>query len=225
MTSQSVDNFVAHTALQYLAKHMYIVYAATQLLLDFFTDVLYKNWSDAEEKRETIKTFTQQAHFLQQAVGVKLPKERWAIVERTDVITLLQMQTRIANKAKAITGLVMGRKMELPPMVAIDFFPLLNQSLAAVQQTYLLINHLNDLNSSPARKEVKEQLALMIAQLDVLENATDQMQIQARNALLALEAAWPPIEVLALYKLLEWTGDLADRAHELGGRLISILTH
>ena len=221
----SFDNFVAHSSLQYLAKHMYIVYSSTQVLMDFFSDALYQNWVEAEEKREAIKELTQQAHFLQQEVGAKLPRERFAAIGRAEIIGLLHMQTRIANKAQAITGLVVGRQLIIPPAMGVEFFPLLNQSITAVQQTYLLINHLDDLNGPQGKEKVKTQLALMIAQLDVLENVTDQLQIQARKELFALEHELPPVDVITLYKLLEWTGDLADRAHEVGGRLISILTN
>ncbi|HBP75141.1 MAG TPA: phosphate transport regulator, partial [Alcanivorax sp.] len=33
----------------------------------------------------------------------------------------------------------------------------------------------------------------------------------------------PPVDVIFLYKIIEWIGDLADRAQKVGGRLQLLL--
>lgn len=211
------------TGLHYLAKHMQLVFATTQLLIDFFSEVLYKNWEAVEQKRVEIIEKTHQVRESQQEAIQKLPQERSSIISRKSIIELLQLQTKIANKVQGISGLVIGRQLHLPPEVGVEFFPLLNQCVVAVQQMQILINHLADLNAGSSREKVIEQLQTMIEQVDLQENASDKMQIQARNALLNIESQLPPVDVMNLYKMLEWTGDLADRAHELGGHIISTI--
>lgn len=215
----------AKTALQYLSNHMYTVYSAVQSLVDFFSEVFYENWPAAETKAEEIKKHTTQAQTLQQKIAADLPKERMPTISRANIITLLQMQTKIANKAQDITGLVIGRQLKIPSTVGTEYFSLLNKNIMAVQQTYLLINSLSDLTHAPDKTEVMQQLTTMIEQLDVLENVTDQLQVRARQALFTLEKELPAVDVITLYKLLEWTGDLADNAHHLGGQLVTILAN
>ncbi|MFI4954898.1 MAG: DUF47 domain-containing protein, partial [Gammaproteobacteria bacterium] len=201
----------------------YVVYSSSQILLDFFNEVLQENWDNALEQREKIKEFTHQAREMQQIAGQQLTKDRFAPVKRSEILRLLQLQTQIANKAQAITGLVIGRQLYLPPSLAIEYFPMLNKSIEAVYQSYILVNHLEDLAKPNQKSKFVEYLQNMIIELDRLENETDQLQIQARNVLLSLEHELYPVDVLTLYTMLDWTGDLADRAHELGGRFVSLL--
>ena len=219
----SLYHLIGHSSLQYLAKHMYVVYSSTQVLMDFFGEVIHENWDQVENFREKIKEYTQQARDMQEHARLNLTPDWFAPVSRENVISLMLMQTRITNKAQAITGLVIGRHLQFPPEVGIEYFPFLNKSIATVQQCYILISHLEDFSSTQDKTKFIEHVSNMIMVLDNLENETDQLQIHARNALFALENTFSPVDALALYKLLEWTGDLADLAHELGGRLISLL--
>ncbi len=219
----SLYQFMGHSSLNYLAQQMNVVYSSTQILLDFFGEVLHENWALAHELRDRIKEFTHQARDMQKIADKQLTKDRFAPVKRSEVMGLLQLQTQIANKSQAITNLVIGRAIVLPSSVAVEYFPLLNKSIAAIYQTYNLVNHLDDLALIQSKAVFIEHLQQMIIELDQLENETDQLQIRARNALLAIEHELYPVDVITLYKMLEWTGDLADKAHELGGKLVSLL--
>ena len=46
----------------------------------------------------------------------------------------------------------------------------------------------------------------MIQELDSIEDDTDQMQIQLRKMLLGIESRYNPIDVMFLYKVIEWVG-------------------
>lgn len=59
----------------------------------------------------------------------------------------------------------------------------------------------------------------MIDELDVIENETDDLQINIRQDLQALEKQLDPIDVMFLYRVIELLGDIADRAQSVGRRL------
>ncbi len=219
----SLYQLVGHSSLQYLVQHMYIVYTDTQVLLDFFNDVLHGNWEAANADREKMIELTQQARDMLQKASSTLDEDLFAPVIQKEVIRLLQLQTQIANKALAITGLVLGRQLNLPPSVGAEFFPMLNKSIAAIYQTYDVINHLEKAAGAKAQKAFIQDLNHMIVELDTLENETDKGQILARNAVFALESELYSVDVMGLYKMLEWTAELADKAHDLGGKLVSML--
>ena len=44
-----------------------------------------------------------------------------------------------------------------------------------------------------------------------------------RSSLFRLEAELPPIDVMFLYSVIDWIGDLSNRAHDVGGRLQLLL--
>ena len=59
----------------------------------------------------------------------------------------------------------------------------------------------------------------MINELDSIEDDTDAMQIVLRQKLRKIENNYNPIDVMFLYKILEWVGGLADQAETVGARL------
>ena len=59
----------------------------------------------------------------------------------------------------------------------------------------------------------------MLEELDAIERDTDEMQITLRRQLREIENELNPIDVMFLYKILEWVGDLADIAERVGSRL------
>ncbi len=63
----------------------------------------------------------------------------------------------------------------------------------------------------------------MIQELDKLEEKADELEISMRSSLFRLEAELPPIDVMFLYSVIDWIGDLSNRAHDVGGRLQLLL--
>jgi len=59
----------------------------------------------------------------------------------------------------------------------------------------------------------------MISELHKIESETDQIQVALRADLYAIERGLPPVDVMFIYKIFEWTGDLADAALSTGNRL------
>ena len=54
---------------------------------------------------------------------------------------------------------------------------------------------------------------------EAVERDTDHQQVAIRGELYKLEGDMPPVDVMFLYKIVDWVGDLADRAQKVGGYL------
>jgi predicted phosphate transport protein (TIGR00153 family) len=63
----------------------------------------------------------------------------------------------------------------------------------------------------------------LIEELDRIEHDTDTLQIKLRADLYKLEKDLPPINVMFLYQIIEWIGDVADRAQRVGNRLEQLM--
>lgn len=50
------------------------------------------------------------------------------------------------------------------------------------------------------------------------------LQIELRQQLMVIEADMNPIDVMFLYKILEWVGGIADQAQRVGARLEVMLS-
>ena len=59
----------------------------------------------------------------------------------------------------------------------------------------------------------------MISELNKLEKENDDLQIRVRQALFAIESELSPVDVIFLYKIITWVGDIADSAQNIGSKL------
>ena len=152
-----------------------------------------------------------------------MPKGLFLPVPRSDVINLLLIQDRVANCAKDIAGIIIGRRMQVPPELADDMMSLLQRSIDASRQALKAINELDELLETGFSGNEVNVVEDMIVKLDQIEHDTDKMQITLRTKLFDLEKDLPPVDVMFLYKIIEWLGELADRAQKVGGQLQLLL--
>lgn len=188
-------------------------------LVPFFQAVIEKDWGAATEARKRIAEFEDAADDLKQEFRLNLPKGMFMPVSRVDLLDLISMQDRIANKAKDISGLVIGRKMQLPETVADDYLDFLRCSLKAVAQAQQSVAELDELFETGFRGREVDLMIDMTEELGRIESQADRMQIDLRAQLFRIENELPPVDVMFLYKIFEWTGDLGDLAQGVGGRL------
>jgi len=151
------------------------------------------------------------------AVDIKEEKNRFVI--QADVPGVLDIQDLIANKAKDISGLILGRKMSLPSQLNDSYMNFLNRCIDATKQAQVAINELDELVVTGFRGNEANRVKKMIAELHIIEGETDVIQVKLRAELYAIEKDLSPIDVMFIYKIIEWTGDLADAAQSTGNRL------
>jgi hypothetical protein len=140
-------------------------------------------------------------------------------VARTDLLELLSQQDKIANRAKDIAGLMLGRRLAIPAGLGDDFDAYLNRCLDATALASQAIGELDDLLETGFRGKELELVEQMVQQLDDIEDDTDRLQVELRQKLYAREAQMNPIDAIFLYKVLDQIGDLADQADRVGARL------
>jgi uncharacterized protein len=59
----------------------------------------------------------------------------------------------------------------------------------------------------------------MVAELNRIEDETDEMGMALTRTLFAQEDNMKPVSVMFWYQLIQWVGDLADYAEKVGDRL------
>ena len=87
----------------------------------------------------------------------------------------------------------------------------------------MAINELDELVETGFRGHEVKLVQKMIKKLDKVESETDTLEKKARHKLFAIEKDLPPVDVMFLYKIIELTGDVADRAQQVGSRLQLLL--
>lgn len=202
-----------------LQEHIDKVYACAQQLVPFFDAVLANDWVKATEIQHQITVLENEADVLKKELRLNLPKGLFLPVPRTDLLDMLRSQDRIANKAKDIAGLILGRKMQFPSQLAADIQKFLQRSIDATAQAHKSIHELDTLLETGFSGHELGIVEEMIDELDSIEHDTDEMQIRIRKKLYEVEKDLPPIDTMFLYSVIEWIGELANRAQRVGGQL------
>ncbi len=219
MAFTTISNMFGSSPVHPLQKHMEKVQVCITQLAPFFDAVLSENWDDAIKCRSEIARLENEADDLKRALRLNMPKSLFMAVSRRDLLEVLTMQDKIANKAKDITGLIIGRKMVFPA----NFGPLLKEfiqrSIDASEQAQKAVNELDELVETGFRGKEVELVESMIKTLDKIESDTDKIQVEVRNELFAIETELNPVEVMFLYRIIDWIGDLGDLSQRVGSRL------
>lgn len=202
-----------------LQQHIEKAAACARKLPDFVRAAQSGAWDEAIEIRKQIVNLEHEADDLKRELRLSLPRSLFMPVARTDVLEMLSVQDRIANKARDISGLMLGRRMVIPEALQDLYLSFVDRCLEAVDQAHKTVDELDELFETGFRGSEIELVMGMIKKLDEIENDSDALQVEFRAKLFEIEKELPPIDVMFLYKIIDWTGDLGDLAQRVGSRL------
>ncbi len=219
MARNSILGVFAKSPIKPLEKHIKLVAKCSNQLIPFFAACTEQDWTTAGKIRKKISKYEHDADELKRQLRLELPGGLFMPVDRADVLELLSQQDKIANKSKDIAGRVLGRQIVIPESLQASFISYVERNLDAIEKAAEAINELDDLLETGFRGREVQLVEKMINQVDAIEDDTDSMQIKIRQDLLAIEKDLNPVDVMFLYQIIDWVGDLADLAERVGSRL------
>ena len=202
-----------------LQEHMEKVLECASELLPLFKAVGRRDYEAVAQIQQRIAQLEDEADSLKTDLRLQLPNTLLLPVDRRDLLELLRVQDNVANKAKDIAGLILGRQMEIPASMQEAFDAYAERCIDAVRHAQRAVQEMDELVETGFRGAEAELVHNILRDLGAVEKDTDHMQIKLRAALRSLESQLPPVDVMFLYKIIEWTGDLADLAERIGSRL------
>lgn len=208
-----------------LEKHINIAYRCTRNLTGFFNAAVAGDWQKAAKFRDSIYDLEHKADDLKKEIRLHLPKSLFMPVPREDLLELLLVQDKIANRTKDVSGLVLGRQMQIPAAIADMFLEFVQRNIDAAKQARKSVRELEELFTTGFRGAEVALVSAMIEELDKIETETDELQAELRGALFKIEGTLDPVNVMFLYRVIELTGEIADMAERVGRRLELLLSH
>ncbi|HVT63371.1 MAG TPA: TIGR00153 family protein [Legionellaceae bacterium] len=215
----NIFNMFGPSPIRPIEQHMYKTYLCAKQLLPFFEAVINDDWETAKTIQNKIISLEKEADIIKRDLRLHLPTGLFLPVARSDLLELLATQDRIANKAEDIAELIVGRRMSIPKILLPLFMPFLNRCLDAAKQACKAINELDELLESGFRGSEVTIVEDMIVTLDKIEHDSDDMLVEMRRHIFEIEVELSAVDVMFLYKLVQWIGDLADLAQIVGARL------
>ncbi len=219
ITGNIFSQFFGSSPVKPLQQHMYKVYECSKQLIPFFEAISKEDYEEVKRIQELIGDLEHDADVLKKELQLQLPKSLFMPVDRRDLLAVLKTQDKIANKSKDIAGIMLGRKMRLPAPLDKVFLEYVTQSVETSKQALKTVNQLDELVETGFSGNEVEFVQSRIKELGHLESENDDLQIKVRASLFEMEKDLNPVDVIFLYKIVDWIGDLADLAQRVGNRL------
>lgn len=206
-----------------MQQHIAKAHQCAANLVPFFEAVMAEDWAKVEQVQQEMARLENEADKLKKSVRLHLPKSLFLPVPRSDLLELLSVQDKVANRAKDIAGLMLGREMAVPPALQPLMRTYVQRTVDASAQALKAMNELDELLETGFGGREAVLVENLIEELDAIEQDTDSLQIEVRRQLFKLEKDLPPVDVMFLYQIIDWIGDVADRAQRVGNRLEQLL--
>jgi len=218
-------NIFGSSPVRPLEKHIGIAFRCAKQLPGFFAAAAKGDWEKAVKVRAEIERLEHAADDLKKTIRIGLPKSLFMPVPREDLLELLLVQDKIANRTRDVSGIVLGRRMQIPPEIAEQFLEFVDRNVDAAKQARKSVRELDELFTAGFRGAEVELVEAMIEELDQIETDTDGKQAALRGALFGIEESLNPIDAVFMYQVIELTGEIADMAERVGRRLELLLSH
>ena len=217
--SNPISDLFGKSPIKPLQEHMAIAFRCSTQLESFFSAVIDDQWDAASDVFESISVDENHADELKKQFRLNMPKNLFMPVSRSDLLGILAYQDRIANLAKDICGIVLGRQMEIPKSLQTDFMGFIKSTIEAAEQALKAINELDELLETGFVGQEVKFVKKLIKELDAKEQKVDKKERKLRHHLFKLEGDLPPINVMFLYNVIDNIGKIADTAESVGNRL------
>lgn len=218
-------NIFGQSPVMPLEKHIDLSYRCARQLREFFAAAVEGDWDAAARIRGDISELEHQADDLKKEIRLHLPKSLFMPVPREDLLELLLVQDKIANRTKDVSGLMLGRRMQIPPEIAEQFLDFVDRNIDAAKQARKSVRELDELFTAGFRGAEVDLVSDLIEELDRIETDTDEKQAELRAALFEIEDKLSPVDAVFMYKVIELIGEIADMAERVGRRLELLLSH
>lgn len=202
-----------------LQEHMEKVVSCVSELAPFTKAVLNQDEASIARHHQNIVTMEHEADDLKKELRLRLPSSLFMPIDRRDILEVLTMQDMVAGSARDVAGLIYGRNMCIPKSMAKGYRKLVKRCIDSCIQAHVAICELDELIETGFGKVERKRVGRLLIKLDKIEQTTDEQQVELRNELFKLENELHPVNIMFLYKVIDSTGNIADRAQRVGSRL------
>lgn len=202
-----------------IQAHMIVSKASVEELINFLQFAIDLNWDEAVQSRKLISELENQADALKAETRGLLTKSIFLAVPREDILDLIKLADDIPNTVKDISGLMIGRQMEIPKQIASSFLLFAKEAAAITDAAAEAVDYIDELFQFSFGGNAAIKMQQLIEKLNSLENKNDHSEITLRAELFAIEKDFPPINIVFLYDIINKIGELSDRAEQVGHRI------
>ena len=146
-TSNLLSSVFGRSPIGPIQKHITKAHECAMQLEPFFQAAFDGDWEKVKSIQHTIVTLEHEADDIKKSVRLSLPKSLFLPVPRSDLLEIVTVQDKVANRAKDIAGIVLGRQMHIPEEMREAFLDYVQRSIATSAQALRAMDELDELGN------------------------------------------------------------------------------
>ncbi|MEW8505754.1 MAG: TIGR00153 family protein [Candidatus Thiodiazotropha sp.] len=218
-TTNPIASLLGSSPFKPMQAHMRIVNECVAEVPGLFEALVAGDQDKVAEYKGRIFEKEQEADDLEHQLRAHLPKSLFMPVDRRDLLELLTVQDAVADTAQDIAGLMVERDMSVPEGMAEPLLAFVQRCVDSCNHAASIIESLDELLEMGFRGREASKVDELVAELNKVEDETDEMGMSLARTLFSMEDDMKPVSVMFWYQMLQWIGDLADNAEEIGNRM------
>ena len=219
MKSTGLTDIIKKSPFGPIKAHMEVSNSSAEELINFIESAINLDWNKATKSRKSILELENEADALKAETRSLLTKSLFLAVPREDILDLIKLADEIPNTVKDISGLMIGRQMEIPSEIAPSFLLFAKEAAAIILSASEAIKYIDEVFQFSFGGNAANKMQELIEELNCLENKNDQSEITLRAELFLIEENLQPVNVMFLYNIINKIGELSDKAEQVGHRI------
>lgn len=207
-----------------LQAHMKLVDECVGKLIQLFENMANGDTAAVELVYHEIAALEQKADDKKHLLREQLPTNLFMPIERQDLLGALRVQDLLANRARDIAGIIVGRKLQFPEPASRRVIELVKATVDTCHQALKVVNELDELVETGFRGRAVRVVEELLIELDNLESVTDRIQVDLRADLFSVEKDLYAVDVMFMYRIIESIAEIADDAERVGRRFQLMLS-
>ena len=219
MKSTGLTDIIKKSPFGPIKAHMEVSNSSAEELINFIESAINLDWNKATKSRKSILELENEADALKAETRSLLTKSLFLAVPREDILDLIKLADEIPNTVKDISGLMIGRQMEIPSEIAPSFLLFAKEAAAIILSASEAVKYIDEVFQFSFGGNAANKMQELIEELNCLENKNDQSEISLRAELFSIEENLQPVNVMFLYNIINKIGELSDKAEQVGHRI------
>ena len=214
----ALSEVLSNSPLAIMERHAEVCLDCVNKLEPYFEAALANQWGRAEALQQEIARLEALADDIKMDVRKNLPRGLWMSVSRPDLLELVRVQDKMANEAKDIAGLTLGRQLTFPKKLEKSLFKFIATVTDASAKAVEVVAATRELSRSAFSSRQVKAISAKCLLVEKIERRSDDLQSKLRAKLRIYEEDMSPIDAIFLYQVLSSIGEIADHAEKVSHR-------
>ncbi len=206
-----------------IQQHMQLAQESVQLLCELLAASADQDWPRVAEIETLIDSTALEARKMRREIRQQLPRGLLLAMPRPDLLELLDIQERIADRVREVARPVALRGMTFPAAMQSILDRLCSLLAATAGEALGAIRELDELIEQGFGKNEHRMMDKMLASLDRQVQRCDAQQQRLFRQICKSEESLPVLDAVFYYQIAAALGQLSEACGEVGEQLDLLL--